>query len=64
MLSGYHQRAVAEELYELRRHPDDIRYTLVAAYCYLRRQEITDNLVELLIDIVHAIGARAEKKVT
>jgi TnpA family transposase len=64
VLSGYRQRAVAEELYELRRHPDNIRYTLVAAYCYLRRQEITDNLVELLIDIVHAIGARAEKKVT
>ncbi len=64
VLTGYRQRAVAEELYELRRHPDNIRYTLVAAYCYLRRQEITDNLVELLIDIVHAIGARAEKKVT
>jgi TnpA family transposase len=64
VLTGYRQRAVAEELYELRRHPDNVRYTLVAAYCYLRRQEITDNLVELLIDIVHAIGARAERKVT
>ena len=28
------------------------------------RQEITDNLIDLLIDIVHGIGARAEKKVT
>ncbi len=64
VLIGYRQRAVAEELYELRRHPDNIRYTLVAAYCYLCRQEITDNLVELPIDIVHAIGARGEKKVT
>ena len=63
VLTSYRQRAIAEELFELRRHPDPIRYTLVAAYCWLRRQEITDNLVELLIDIVHAIGARAEQKV-
>jgi TnpA family transposase len=64
VLVGYRQRAVAEELHELRRHPDDIRYTLVAAYCWLRRQEITDNLIELLIDLVQTLGARAEKKVT
>ncbi len=63
VLTAYRQRAVAEELFELRRHPADIRYTLLAVYCHLRRQEITDNLVDLLIDIVHAIGARAEKKV-
>ncbi|MDQ2808198.1 MAG: Tn3 family transposase [Chloroflexota bacterium] len=64
VLAGYRQRAVAEELFELRRHPDDIRYTLVAAYCWLRGQEITDNLVDLLIDLVHNLGVRAEKKVT
>lgn len=63
VLRGYRQRAVSEELYELRRHPEPTRYTLVAAYCHLRQQEITDNLVELLLQIVHGIGARAEKKV-
>ena len=63
VLAGYRQRAISEELYELRRHPEALRYTLVAAYCYLRRQEITDNLVDLLLQIVHGIGARAEKKV-
>jgi hypothetical protein len=64
VVAGYRQRAVTEELYELRRHPEAIRYTLVAAYCHLRQQEITDNLVELLLQIVHDIGARAEKKAT
>jgi TnpA family transposase len=64
VVAGYRARAVVEELQELRRHPDAICYTLTAAYCHLRRQEITDNLVDLLLDIVHAIGARAEKKVT
>jgi hypothetical protein len=48
----YRQRASVEPPRELRRHPDPIRYTLVAAFCWLRSQEITDNLVELLIQIV------------
>jgi TnpA family transposase len=64
VLARYRARAVAEELFELRRHPEALRYTLAAAYCWLRQQEITDNLVELLLQIVHDIGARAEKKVT
>jgi hypothetical protein len=29
----------------------------------LRGQEITDNLVDLLIDTVHRIGAKAEERI-
>lgn len=36
---------------------------MLAAFYWLRRQEITDSLVELLIQLVHGIGARAERKV-
>ena len=57
VLQQYRQRASVEPPRELRRHPDPIRYTLVAAFCWLRSQEITDNLVELLIQIVHGIKA-------
>jgi TnpA family transposase len=63
VLRGYQQRAAAEEPYELRRHPAPLRTTLLAAYCHVRSQEITDNLVDLLIDVVHRIGARAEQRV-
>ncbi len=63
MLKKYRQRAVSEDIRELRRHPDPIRYTLLAAFFWSRSREITDSLVELLIQIVHRIGARAEKKV-
>ncbi len=48
---------------ELRRHPPAIRYTLVAAFCFSRNQEVTDSLVELLVQIIHRIGIRAERKV-
>jgi len=62
-LNVYRQRAAAETLYELRRHPDATRYTLLAAFCWQRRQEILDNLVDLLLVIIHKIGAHAEKRV-
>ncbi len=63
ILETYRQRIGVEELHEVKRHPDPIRYTLLSAYCHQRTQEITDTLVELLIDIVHRVGARAEQKV-
>jgi TnpA family transposase len=63
LLLSYRQRAAMEEPYELRRHPDALRMTLLAAFCWLRRQEITDTLVDLLIQIVHRIGVRAERRV-
>jgi len=63
ILLKYKQRAVSEDLTELRRHPEEIRYTLLAAFFWIRSREITDNLIELLIQIIHRIGVRAERKV-
>jgi len=63
VLDSYRQRATAERPVELRSHPEATGYTVVAAFCKLRAEEVTDNLVELLIHIIHKIGARAEKKV-
>ena len=40
-----------------------MRLTLLAALCSVRTAEITDGLVELLVDLVHKIGASAENKV-
>jgi TnpA family transposase len=63
MLSTYRLRAGTESISELRQHPEPIRYTLVAAFCYERRGEIIDGLADLLIQLVHKIGTKAEKKV-
>ena len=63
VLQIYKNRVAVEHPRDLRRHPEAIRYTLFAAFCWLRSQEVTDNLVELLIQIVHRIGAKAEKRV-
>lgn len=60
----YRQRATREPVRELRRHPDHIRYALLAAFCLERREEILDNLTVLLIQIVHKIQVKAERRVT
>src|SRR5262245_58593854 len=64
LLIAYQQRVAVEPPRELRPHPPVVRSTLLAAFCALRGQEITDSLVELLLHIAHRLGARAEQKVT
>lgn len=62
-LQKYYRRAGTESSWELRRHPDDIRYALVASFCWYRQQGIIDSLADLLIQAVHKISHRAENKV-
>ncbi|MFX7926545.1 hypothetical protein ABTK22_19570, partial [Acinetobacter baumannii] len=62
-VQALHQRAATEPPNELRQRVESVRYTLVAAFCWQRRREIIDGLIELLLQIVHRIGVRAESKV-
>ncbi len=57
------RRVAVEAPHELRRHPDAARITWLAAFVYLRARSLTDDLVDLLIETIHRIGARAERKV-
>jgi hypothetical protein len=60
-LARWRARAVAEYPSTLRRdHPREVRLTLLAVLCWCRLTEITDSLVELFIQLVHRINARAE----
>lgn len=36
----------------------------MAAFCWQRSQEITDNLVDFLIQLIHKLGTKAERRVT
>lgn len=64
LIQTYRQRAATESPYDIRRHPTPIRYTLMAAFCIQRSQEITDNLIELLIQIIQRISTRAERRIS
>jgi TnpA family transposase len=62
-LQVYRIRAATESIWELRRHPAPIRYTLVAAFCQRRQQEVTDQLIDLLNQIIQKLNRRAEQRV-
>ena len=61
-LERYQQHVMVEASYELRRHSPETRLTWLAAFVYLRGRTITDNLVELLIETIYHIEARAERR--
>ena len=63
IVESYRKRVAAEEIYELRRHPEPLRLTLLAAFCHLRTRELIDTLSALLIDMVHRVAHRAETRV-
>jgi TnpA family transposase len=64
LVEAYRQRAAAEPPSELHGHADPVRATLLGALCLLRRQEITDGLVDLLIATIHKFGSRADERVS
>ena len=45
------------------RHPAPIRYSMGAMFCWRRRQQLTDSLVDMLLRLIHTIGTRAESKI-
>lgn len=63
LIQAYRSRAATESPSELQAHPDPIRATLLSAFCTLRNGELTDTLVELLIQTIHKINVKAERKV-
>jgi TnpA family transposase len=62
-LRRVHLRVMAESLTHLRRHPDPRRYALVTLFCYGRMRDLTDRLIELLLQNVHKMSVKAEKRV-
>jgi hypothetical protein len=62
-LERYRRRVAVEAPYDLRRHPEPARLTWLAAFGYLHARTLTDDLVDLLIETIHHIGARAERRV-
>jgi len=56
------QRANNETASEMRNHPDEVRYGLMACFISIRTVEVIDNIVQMFIDMIHRIDVRAEKQ--
>lgn len=63
LLERYAKRAAVEEPFELRRHASSLRATLMAAFLHRRKEELTDHLVDLLVETVHKMGKKAENRI-
>jgi hypothetical protein len=63
VVAGWRARAMKMYPSDFESAPLPIRITLLAALCQVRQAELTDGLVELLVQLVHKISVRAEKKV-
>ncbi|HTP30452.1 MAG TPA: hypothetical protein VMK12_32945, partial [Anaeromyxobacteraceae bacterium] len=57
------RRAATESVWELRRHSDEVRLPLLVFFSVPREAEIVDGLVELLMQVTHRMGDRAERRV-
>jgi TnpA family transposase len=63
LLERYAKRAAVEEPFELRRHAGQLKATLMTAFLHRRTEDLTDHLVDLLVETVHKMGKGAEKKI-
>ena len=63
IVAGWRARAMKMYSSDFAAAVDRVRITLLAALCHVRKTEMTDGLVELLIQLIHKISVRAERKV-
>ena len=63
IVAGWRARAMKMYPSDFAAAVDRVRITLLAALCHVRKTEMTDGLVELLIQLIHKISVRAERKV-
>ena len=63
LVEKYRLRASSEGSWELKRHPDFIRWSLLCFFCIPREAEIIDHLIDLLLSLTHKISTQAEKRV-
>lgn len=63
-LRQYQQQVAVESISHLQRRQNDPQtYALLAAFCWVRQREITDQLVELFVRVLNDIRLRAKQNV-
>lgn len=56
------ERAAPEGAYQMKRHPSDIKYALLAALLHSRQMELTDNIIDIFLQLIRRIEKKADKK--
>lgn len=61
VLKFYKRKVISDTPEQIRQKPEYIRYPLITIFCYLKRQEIIDNLMDHLCNLVHKFKKKAQK---
>ena len=64
VIERFRRRVAQETAWEMRRHAQARRLGMYAIFLMAREAEITDGLVDLLVETVHKIGVTAERRTT
>ncbi|MEO8963235.1 MAG: Tn3 family transposase [Gammaproteobacteria bacterium] len=64
LLQKYYMRIMAELPSNINDHEPEIRYATMAAFCYIRSQLITDDLADMLIQLIHKMKTTSESSLT
>ena len=59
----FRRRVFNETAWTMRWHPDNWRHALYALSLAHRQRELTDGLVDLMVEVVHKVGSQARKRV-
>lgn len=62
LLQKYSNRVKAEKVANLKQHKAEMRYALIACFCYVKGLELADQLTDILIQLTNKIYIRAEKR--
>lgn len=55
-------RAAPEGAYQMKRHPKNYKYALLAALLYFRSMELIDNIIDIFLQLIRRIEKKADRK--
>ena len=61
VLKFYKRKILSDTPEQIRTKPEHIRYPLIITYCYLKQQEVIDNLSDHLVNFIHKVK-KSERK--
>lgn len=61
VLKFYKRKVISDTPNQLKDKPKQIRYALIIIFCYLKQQELLDNLADHLNNFIHKIKKKADK---
>lgn len=61
VLTFYKRKILSYTPEQIRKKPANLKYPLVLIFCYLKQQELVDNLADHLINFIHKLKKKADK---